>query len=182
MAESENENTHESEQPKKKPVYGAAKPRYESPDQISGLIEQYFADCEGQLLLDENGEPRLTRAGEPIIIGRKQPTASGLALALGFRSRNSLLNYKAKKEFTATIEHAMLLLEAATEQRLYDRDGARGAMFSLQHNFRHWKEQQEEQKAPAVNIICDIPKEAVTVQETTPEQPEAPAEDGSTES
>lgn len=154
-------------------VYGAAKPRYESPDQIEGLVEQYFDECAGKILKDDKGDPILDKFGQPIFIGKKQPTSAGLARALGFNSRQSLLNYKAKKEFRPIIEYAMLRLEEATEQRLYDKDGARGAQFSLRCNFKHWKDETEDvNKAPAVNIICDIPRAHV-------EKAEEKAEDGS---
>lgn len=149
-------------------AYGAAKPKYESADQITGLIDEYFKECEGELLRDpETGEPVLDRFMQPIFLNRKQPTSAGLARALGFNSRQSLLNYKAKKEFTAVIESAMLRLEEYTEQRLYDRDGANGAKFSLQNNFKGWREEKDDSsKAPAVNIICDIPKpQAVPAEE-----------------
>ena len=45
--------------------------------------------------------------------------------------------------------------------RLYDKDGANGAKFNLQNNFKYWdadKAKTEEVKAPAITIINDIPK------------------------
>ena len=67
---------------------------------------------------------------------------TGLALALGFTSRMALLNYQAKKEFVDTITRAKTMVEAYTEQRLFDRDGANGAQFSLRNNFKGWNERQ----------------------------------------
>lgn len=142
---------------------GGGTPKYTSKEQIEGLIAQYFEDCKGTPLLDKDGNPMVTKWGEPIIIGARPLTVSGLALALGFHSRQSLLNYKAKKEFTDTIEDAMLHIEAYTEERLYDKDGVNGARFSLQNNFRSWNEaarEKAEAGAPSVKIVCDIPREA----------------------
>ena len=61
---------------------------------------------------------------------------TGLALALGFTSRQALLNYQAKPEFVDTITRAKPMVEAYTEERLFDRDGSNGAQFSLRNNFR----------------------------------------------
>lgn len=141
---------------------GGSTPKYTSKKQIEGLIEQYFEDCKGTPLLDKDGNPMVTKWGEPIMIGTRPLTVSGLALALGFRTRQSLLNYKAKKEFTETIESAMLRIEAYTEERLYDKDGVNGARFSLQNNFSAWNSAKETTEAgiPSVKIVCDIPREA----------------------
>ena len=136
-------------------------PRYSCKEEIEGLIEKYFEDCEGELLLDADGNPVLDKFQQPIFINRKPPTSAGLARALGFKSRTSLWNYRGKKEFKDTIDAAMLRLEEYTEQRLFDRDGQNGARFSLQFNFRGWRdEKSEDDKSPAINIICDIPKTA----------------------
>lgn len=142
-------------------------PKYESKEQIIGLIEHYFEDCEGELLRDADGVPVLDKWSQPIYIGRKPPTIAGLTRALGFRSRQSLLNYQAKKEFQSTIEDAKLRIEAYCEERLFDKDGCNGARFSLACNFG-WKEEKDEgEKAPVVNIINDIPKGSVTVNTDT---------------
>ena len=80
----------------------------------------------------------------PIIIGRKPPTMTGLALALGFSSRQSLLNYQGKKQFVDTITRAKSFIEAYAEERLFDRDGVQGAKFSLINNFKGWREKPED--------------------------------------
>ena len=53
----------------------------------------------------------------------------------------------------------MLYLEEKTEERLFDKDGANGAKFSLQNNFR-WRDgnKDDAEKAPSVTIINDIPR------------------------
>ena len=77
--------------------------------------------------------------GYPIILDQKPLTVTGLALALGFTTRASLLNYQAKsKAFREIIEKAKLQIENYAEMRLYDKDGSNGAKFNLQNNFRHW--------------------------------------------
>lgn len=115
-------------------------PKYESKEEIEGLIEEYFRDCEGEVLKDDKGDVACNKFGEPVVIGRKPPTISGLAYALGFKSRQALLNYQAKKEFNDTIARAKLFIEAYTEGRLFDRDGVHGAKFSLINNFKGWSD------------------------------------------
>lgn len=133
-------------------------PKYESKEQIEGLIEEYFKNCEGRLLEDASGNPVLNKWGEPVRIDQKPPTVTGLALALGFASRQALLNYQAKLEFNDTIMRAKTRVEQYAEERLFDRDGSNGAKFSLTNNFAGWKEKpasildEEEQQARIAQI------------------------------
>ena len=79
-------------------------PKYTSKEQIEGLIENYFKECEGIPFFDENGKPLVTDKGYIIYeVQPKPPTVTGLALALGFTTRLSLLNYQGKEEFMNTI-------------------------------------------------------------------------------
>lgn len=120
------------------------KPKFTSKAQIEELIEQYFKDCEGKPLLDDEGQPLRDKYGEVILLGARPPTVTGLALALGFHSRQSLLNYQAKAEFMDTITRAKMRVEAYCEERLFDRDGQRGAEFNLRYNFRWAQEEKDD--------------------------------------
>ncbi len=143
--------------------YGA-RPRYKTPEEIQEKIDAYFEDCKGTLLKNKNGDPVIDRWGNPVYIDRHPPTITGLALALGFKTRRALLLYQAKKAFTDVILEAKSKVELFNEEQLFTRDGAKGAMFNLQHNFAGWQEvKQEENKSSAVTIINDIPKGSVTV-------------------
>ena len=69
----------------------ARKPKYESVEQIEGMIEAYFESCKGEILRDEDGRIVFNQKdGTPVWVGRKPPTIPGLALALGFSSKQSL--------------------------------------------------------------------------------------------
>jgi hypothetical protein len=117
--------------------------KYKSAAEMQTVIDQYFTDCEGKPLInEETGEPFLNKYGEPIITGAKPPTITGLALALGFTSRLALLNYGERNEFFNTVRLAKARVEAYAESRLFDRDGVNGAKFSLANNFKGWKETQ----------------------------------------
>lgn len=137
---------------------GGRPPKYTCKEEIEEKIEQYFQDCEGVFARDQNGDIIVTKFG-PVYEKSPRPyTVSGLALALGFNSRQSLLNYQGKKEFRDTIERAKARIEQYTEERLFDRDGANGAKFSLQNNFKGWKDEKTVENTGApVQIICDIP-------------------------
>lgn len=117
-------------------------PKYKDVSEIEGLIEAYFADCESHPMLDENGNVYTDKHGDPIMTQPKPLTVTGLALALGFNSRQSLLNYQAKPAFVDTIKRAKSMVEQYAETRLFDKDGANGAKFSLANNFEGWKEKQ----------------------------------------
>ena len=139
---------------------GGRLPRYKTKEEIEEKIEAYFRSCEGEILLDENGNAVTDKGGRPILIHQRPPTVTG------FTSRQALLNYQAKPEFVDTITRAKSMVEAYTEERLFDRDGSNGAQFSLRNNFRGWNERQpseldiEEQKARIrqINTNTDLLK------------------------
>lgn len=118
-------------------------PKYKTKEEIQEKIDAYFEECKGKILKDESGEPILDKYGKPIIYDQRPPTVTGLALALGFCSRQALLNYQGKKEFNDTITRAKAYVERYAEERLFDKDGANGAKFSLANNFEGWKEKRE---------------------------------------
>ncbi len=119
-------------------------PKYKSKEEIQEKIEQYFQDCKGEILKDDEGNTVFNKFGNPIIVGEKPLTVTGLALALGFASRQALLNYQGKKEFNDTITRAKSVVEKYAEERLFDRDGSSGAQFSLRNNFKGWNIDNEQ--------------------------------------
>ena len=117
-------------------------PMYKTKEEIQEKIDKYFEECEGTVLT-RDGEVVLDKYGDPVLVGVKPLTITGLALALGFNSRQSLLNYQDKEEFVDTITRAKARVEQYAEERLFDKNGANGAKFSLANNFEGWKEKQE---------------------------------------
>ena len=143
-------------------------PKYKTPEEMQAKIDQYFEDCKGTPLFDHHGDPVLTKWGDPVYMDRKPPTISGLAYALGFKTRWGIYKYKAKKEFMDILMQAKLRIEIYNEEQLYSRDGSRGAMFNLRMNFRGWQEEkQTTEGGAAVNIINDIPEGQVTINTET---------------
>lgn len=133
--------------------------KYQTAEEMSAAIDAYFKDCEGRVLTDKDGEVVTDKYGCPVIVGVHPPTVTGLALALGFKTRQSLLNYQARsKAFDDVITVAKSRCEEYAESRLYDRDGANGAKFSLMNNFKGWREKPESENDNIieVRIIDDI--------------------------
>ena len=135
-------------------------PMYTSVEEIESKIEQYFEDCKGYPLTDEKGKQVFNKFGSPIFIDVHPPTITGLALALGFTSRQALLNYQAKPKFVDTITRAKARVEQYAEERLFDRDGSNGAQFSLRNNFKGWDvdKKNDDFGDGKITIVNNIPR------------------------
>jgi len=107
-------------------------PKYKSKEEIEEKIEQYFKDCEGRPLTDDEGNQIYNKWGYPVIVDKRPPTVTGLALALGFTNRLSLLRYQGKKEFCDTITRAKARVEQYAEERLFDKNQWRTIQFAEQ--------------------------------------------------
>lgn len=115
--------------------------KYSSPAEMQKAVNAYFEDCKGHPLTDEYGNMVTDKNGLPVITGVHPPTVTGLSLWLGFKSRQSLLNYQARsKAYNDILTEAKSRCEEYAESRLYDRDGVNGAKFSLKNNFKGWSE------------------------------------------
>ena len=136
--------------------------KYKTVKALAAAIDKYFESCEGRPLTDEKGAVVVDKHGQPVLVGARPPTVTGLALALGFASRQALINYQAKPEFNDTIMRAKTRCEEYAEARLYDRDGSRGAEFSLKYNFR-WGEQQQEKENVDDGFVDALKGEAAEV-------------------
>ncbi len=134
----------------------AREPKYKSTKAMQEIIDQYFRDCEGTPLRDETGEIVFDKYGQPVITGERPPTVTGLALALGFTSRQALLNYQSKDGFVDTVTRAKSRIEAYAEERLFDRDGVNGAKFSLSNNFKGWSDKVNLESNAKVVIVDDL--------------------------
>ena len=88
---------------------------YKTKEEIQEKIDAYFKECEGQPFIVD-GKPIFDKNGAPIMIGKRPLTVTGLALALGFTSRQALLNYQDKEEFVDTIARAKAVVERYAEE------------------------------------------------------------------
>lgn len=133
-------------------------PFYKTAEEMQVVIEQYFEKCKGTFLIDDTtGKYFVDKNGMPVVINSRPPTITGLALALGFASRQALLNYQEKDEFNDTITRAKTRVEQYAEERLFDKDGANGAKFSLSNNFKGWADKQKiEADVNSVSINIEL--------------------------
>lgn len=114
---------------------------FKTNDDLKKSVNEYFIWINGDFDMvtkydaeeNEYQEKVYTREPEP-------PTITGLALYLGFESRQSLYDYEKKGEFSYTIKNARLRVENGYEKALHGRN-ATGAIFALK-NFG-WKDKTE---------------------------------------
>jgi hypothetical protein len=110
-------------------------PKYKTPQEMEDKIVEYFKTCEPKLMTftdgDGNEQPVMVK-GEPYY-KQEPPTKSGLALYLGFESRQSLWNYEKKKGFSYIIKRAKLALSQHHEKGL-DKEKCTGHIFWLKCN------------------------------------------------
>lgn len=135
------------------------KPTFTSAEEMQEKIDAYFASCERELLRDADGNPVLNKNGEPVYVGGRPMTIQGLALALGFTSRQSLLNYKAKREFVDTVTRARLRVEQYAAERLFDRDAQRGAQFTLAYGFGYARDTEDGKNRETQGVKIEIDRE-----------------------
>jgi len=102
-------------------------PAFESADELQVKIDLYFKSLE--YIDPETERERMDPA-----------TITGLALALGFCSRQSMYDYEKKEKFTYTIKNARLRVENSYEQHLFGKS-AGGAIFGLKN--MGWSDKQE---------------------------------------
>ncbi len=130
--------------------------RYKTAKEMEEKIDNYFESLKGQPLLDCEGQPVVCKGRIVFLEEPTPPTVCGLALHLGLKSRQSLLNYKNRsKAFEEVISRAKLRIEAYAEGRLFDRDGSRGAQFTLENNFG-WKKEDASSDGEGNNLIDAI--------------------------
>ena len=82
-----------------------------SPEEFEERVDAFFAECE------ERDRP---------------PTVTGMALAVGLSSRESLDEYGRRAEFSDAVKRAKTRVEAAYEGRLWGQAPA-GAIFALKN-------------------------------------------------
>lgn len=94
--------------------------KYHTPDDFDRKVEEYYAYCKEE--------------GEPV-------TWTGLALFLGFSSRQSIDEYLQYDGFSDSVKRAKALVEWHYEMRLATSSAPTGAIFALK-NFG-WSDKQE---------------------------------------
>ena len=145
-----------------------ALPYLNSPGELAKLIDEYFDYIEGEYHLDEV-PAKETKAQEAAIkkikVWEREPepaTMAGLALYLGFDSRQAFDDYCASGQFRNILNQARLRIEAFYEKKLHNQS-ATGAIFALKS--LGWNEKTENKaeednppKTLKIELIVSGPK------------------------
>ncbi|MCW8966617.1 MAG: DNA-packaging protein [Candidatus Pacearchaeota archaeon] len=111
---------------------GGRPPLYNDPEEMAIAIADYFLSCDNnqsyRRIKNKDGEMETVTDPAPI-----KYTLTGLAIHLGFESRQSLYDYKGKEEFSYVIKRAILRIEYQVEMEVRERDKPTGAIFVLKN-------------------------------------------------
>lgn len=134
---------------------GGRPPKYESVEQLQKLIDSYFKKCDPHVITKKEIVYPLIKVGKRYeydysakhkIVSRKVMseqvpyTITGLALHLG-TTRETLLDYQEKEEFSDAIKAAKQRCEDFAERRLFEGK-ATGPIFNLKNNYG-WKDEKK---------------------------------------
>lgn len=130
--------------------------KFDNVIELQKKIDKYFAECDphmktvtewvesrakdGTLIKDDHGLNFLVKVKHRIITKQEHYTITGLALALN-TSRETLLDYENKDQFSDTIKAAKLKCQQYAEKQLYG-NAPTGSIFSLKNNYG-WRDQTE---------------------------------------
>jgi DNA-packaging protein gp3 len=101
---------------------------FNSPEELQKTIDDYFEFCKPKI---EDGQ--LLSFGDKV-------TITGLALYLGFESRQSFYDYERHEEFSYIIKRARLRVESEYEKNLQSKNPT-GSIFALKN--MGWQDKQE---------------------------------------
>lgn len=116
--------------PAKQPIGRPA--MFRTPEEMQAKIDEYFARCKPSFLMID-GEPALDNNGNPVV-KENPPTVVGLALFLGFESRQSLYAYAKKPDFSYIIKTAVSRMEEYAERALFEKAKPTGSIFWLKNH------------------------------------------------
>lgn len=135
---------------KRKKNPGGRPPKFKSVEELQAKIDAYFESCFEEWweeVRDSDGNtkwvPKLDRHGN-IVKYQKEPfTITGLALFLD-TTRETLMDYEKKPNFSDTIKQAKARIENYAEKQLFDKTARNmtGIIFNLKNNYG-WTDKQE---------------------------------------
>lgn len=146
--------------PKKKRRVGRPQ-KYETVEELEKLINKYFKSCWHQKY-DSKGIPQFIkdvngkRTKKKLMVQFKPYTITGLAIALD-TTRDVLIDYEAKDQFSNTIKRAKQMCHNYAEEYLYVGKNPAGAIFNLKNNYG-WKEKAETEHSGSVVWREEPPK------------------------
>ena len=130
--------------------HAGGRPRkFQSVEEMDEAIEAYFFEC------DERTVPFVTKEGDVLQIPSPAPyTVMGLANLLGL-SRQGLLEYQERDEYSDTIKKAKGRVHQNLEFRMLDGRGyGPGHIFGLKNNY-NWKDKHEVDQKTSMTFNFD---------------------------
>lgn len=121
-------------------------PVFATPEEMQAKIEEYFEYVKGDFrevekkVMDEDHDECTIKVRECI----REPenvTITGLALYLGFESRQSFYDNEKRNGFSYIIKRARMRVENGYENRLIDSKNPTGSIFALKN--MGWTDKQE---------------------------------------
>ncbi|WP_426671259.1 terminase small subunit [Mucilaginibacter sp. McL0603] len=120
--------------------------------ELDDMIDQYFNDIEGKSTSEE--EKINSASGQKNIKSKPQQiTITGLALHLGFSSRQAFEDYEAKGKFADNLKRARLRVMADYEKKLHVTSST-GAIFALKS--MGWNERTEKPTDVPANTVLKV--------------------------
>lgn len=115
---------------------GGRPPIFDNPEALKAKVDDYFVWVEGEKEIVGEGDDKEQ-------VWKRKPrhvTITGLALHLGFESRQSIYDYEERGEFSYIIKNARLRVEENYEQNLHANNPT-GSIFALKN--MGWKDKTE---------------------------------------
>jgi hypothetical protein len=119
---------------------------YDSVDDLDAAIQSYFFIDEVDELEPNCGYAEVATGKKSL---RQKPTVTGLALHLGFASKQSLYDYEKDDRFSYPIKRALSMIEQYHEERLSENN-VTGAIFALKN--MGWRDKTEVEQSGGLTI------------------------------
>lgn len=132
---------------------------FKTPEALQEKIDAYFESCWTDRITQTTA-PDGTITESNVRYQDRPYTVAGLAVFLGFASRQSLCDYNAKPKFLDIIKKAKLKIEMNVEEKLLDGKNATGAIFWLKNHadYRDKTEVDHGIGESAADVIGEIVK------------------------
>lgn len=121
---------------------------YDTEDELQTAVDNYFEHIKGEKHKSFDDK---VNTGEEWARHPEPATVTGLALFLGFESRQSVYDYEANGQFSYIIKNARLRVECEYEKRLSTAQSPTGAIFALKN--MGWKDKSELEHLSPVPVV-----------------------------
>lgn len=120
-------------------------PLFDSEEALNDKVKEYFEYIKGEKTMVGEGDNKL----EDWVRLPENATITGLALYLGFESRQSFYDYEKNELFSYTIKRARLKIECEYEKKLSSQ-ACTGSIFALKN--MGWKDKSETELSGELGI------------------------------